>query len=392
MTEAPTTQLRSITLKTLPSPQRSIEGHYSVTDHLQEGTIDAEIYRDAIVEINDDSRPRADFASEQGVWKGRFGRVRSHLRPPTDPFIDTVSSVGDLPNGFSRLAAFQAVDTNFSLYRGFAYLNSRLLLDLQKELTQLEQELEEIDSDDFEDNPDRLRSSDIDMDITAQEGDLVEHGIHLPSTSADILAYHLEDELLIKASTIRALQKPSDQMYTKMRRFQHNTRPLIGSEMDSIRCREDIITLRSGRALASFDSMIERSIEPTVIRIHRILQKIFHMNAPPSLRLLRTPALRRFAEGGFVYFYSSSRIDEIARAIVSVVVLALLVVPIVAIYRLIHPYNRTSVLESLLVLTAFALVFAATISTDTMGTRCEIFTSSDAYCALLLVLISVSSK
>ncbi|KAH4332989.1 hypothetical protein HBH87_070910 [Parastagonospora nodorum] len=372
MTEAPTTQLRSITLKTLPSPQRSIEGHYSVTDHLQEGTIDAEIYRDAIVEINDDSRPRADFASEQGVWKGRFGRVRSHLRPPTDPFIDTVSSVGDLPNGFSRLAAFQAVDTNFSLDRGFAYLHSRLLLDLQKELTQLEQELEEIDSDDFEDNPDRLRSSDIDMDITAQEGDLVEHGIHLPSTSADILAYHLEDELLIKASTIRALQKPSDQMYTKMRRFQHNTRPLIGSEMDSIRCREDIITLRSGRALASFDSMIERSIEPT--------------------RLLRTPALRRFAEGGFVYFYSSSRIDEIARAIVSVVVLALLVVPIVAIYRLIHPYNRTSVLESLLVLTAFALVFAATISTDTMGTRCEIFTSSDAYCALLLVLISVSSK
>lgn len=70
----------------------------------------------------------------------------------------------------------------------------------------------------------------------------------------------------------------------------------------------------------------------------------------------------------------------------------LLVVPIVAIYRLTHPYNSTSVVKSLFVLTAFALVFAATMSTITMGTRYEIFAASAAYCALLLVLISGSNN
>lgn len=57
-----------------------------------------------------------------------------------------------------------------------------------------------------------------------------------------------------------------------MRRFQYNTRPLVDEEMDSIRYKDDIITLRSGRALASFDSMVERSIESMVMRIDRTLQ------------------------------------------------------------------------------------------------------------------------
>jgi hypothetical protein len=57
-----------------------------------------------------------------------------------------------------------------------------------------------------------------------------------------------------------------------------------------------------------------------------------------------------------------------------------------------HPYNDKSIIKSLCVLTAFALLFATIMSTITMGTRYEIFAASAAYCVLLLVFISGSSK
>ena len=74
------------------------------------------------------------------------------------------------PNGFPRLAAFQSSEANFSLYRSFSYLHSRVLLDLQDEITSLEKELDEIDWDDFDEEPDRLRSREIDVDAADSDG------------------------------------------------------------------------------------------------------------------------------------------------------------------------------------------------------------------------------
>lgn len=62
------------------------------------------------------------------------------------------------PNGFPRLATFQASDPNFGLYRSYSYLHSRILLDLQDEITELEKELDNCDWDDFEEDPNRPRT------------------------------------------------------------------------------------------------------------------------------------------------------------------------------------------------------------------------------------------
>jgi hypothetical protein len=67
------------------------------------------------------------------------------------------------PNGFPKLAAFQSSEANFSLYRSFSYLHSRILLDLQDEITSLEKELDELDLDDAEDEPNRLKSRELDV-------------------------------------------------------------------------------------------------------------------------------------------------------------------------------------------------------------------------------------
>lgn len=62
------------------------------------------------------------------------------------------------PNGFPRLATFQASDPNFGLYRSYSYLHSRILLDYQDEITELEKELDNCDWDDFDEDPERPKA------------------------------------------------------------------------------------------------------------------------------------------------------------------------------------------------------------------------------------------
>jgi hypothetical protein len=49
------------------------------------------------------------------------------------------------PNGYPRLAAILDSDQNFLLYRQFGYLQSRLLLYKQDELSELESKLDDLD-------------------------------------------------------------------------------------------------------------------------------------------------------------------------------------------------------------------------------------------------------
>jgi len=102
------------------------------------------------------------------------------------------------PNGFPKLAAFQSSEQNFSLYRAFSYLHSRILLDLQDEITSLEQELDEIDWDDHDEDRTRLMSRDFDKAQPDGEGaprsrrvvlreikaKLMEYGMHSYSSSS----------------------------------------------------------------------------------------------------------------------------------------------------------------------------------------------------------------
>ena len=160
------------------------------------------------------------------------------------------------PNGFPRLAAFQSSESNFSLYRSFTYLHSRILLDLQDEIAGLERELDEIDWDDFDEDPNRLRSRDFDK-ISA-ETDARSRTVILKEIRVKLMEY---DEVLIKARTLDSFQKPSDRNYRSVRRFHHNHKPLRDAETEPIRSKEDTVSLRnSGREGGGFDGGLEKTI------------------------------------------------------------------------------------------------------------------------------------
>ena len=76
-----------------------------------------------------------------------FGHVSRHPSGTT-PVDELV--VDSYPRGYPRMAACQACDANFSIYRKFGWLHNRVLLHLQAELAKLEFDLQMMDDNQAE--------------------------------------------------------------------------------------------------------------------------------------------------------------------------------------------------------------------------------------------------
>lgn len=163
----------------------------------------------------------------------------------------------EYPEGYPRLAAFQSSQPSFSIYRSFDYLHSRVILNLQAELRNLEQELEILDDEDStaEDlqQQTRLKSRGIDLLQANSERETL-----LSKISDKLLRY---DEILVKAREMNGFQRPSNRDYRSLRRWFWRKSPLVEAEGEFVKRREDLITLRQGREWAGFDGWIESSIK-----------------------------------------------------------------------------------------------------------------------------------
>ncbi|KAH7558292.1 hypothetical protein BM1_05564 [Bipolaris maydis] len=327
-------------------------------------------------------------------------RITVPFRSAPEPeYVAHISqlAVEETPNGFPRLAAFQASEPNFSLYRSFSYLHSRVLLDLQDQITCLEKELDEIDWEDHDEDADRLKSRDYDVQQPDGEGEPRTRRVILREIQSKLLEY---DEVLIKARTLESFQRPSDRNYRSVRRYCHNQKPLMDAEMDSIRTKEDIVSLHNGREWATFDG----GVETVIGQIDRLLQKVFRTESLPLQKYFRTPEAQEKTTNPYVSFYSSSRIDKLVNVLITVVIFCLLVVPVVTMYQLTSTaahepsptdknaaaavdINKRDTFNAVGVLMVFTLLFSAAMSLLTKAARHELFAASAAYCAILVVFI-----
>ena len=64
-----------------------------------------------------------------------------------------------------------------------------MLLDLQDEITSLERELDDIDADDFEDKPQRLRSREVDVGEAIREGSMRNRRVILREIREKLMEY-----------------------------------------------------------------------------------------------------------------------------------------------------------------------------------------------------------
>lgn len=304
----------------------------------------------------------------------------------------------DCPNGYPRLASFLASEPNFSLYRGFNYLHSRVLLELQDDIAALERELDEVDEVDNETAAGQKRLINRQFDIKRSRGD---DGFRprreiLAELRTKLLEY---DELLIKARDLQAFQKPSHRDYKSVRTWFWNLKPLVRKESNYIKKKEDIITLRSGREWSSFDGLVESTLRRFDCEALRVSHST---NVPPTKvhepwnyslispqRLFCTRELREKTDDRNMYYYSASRVEAFVGLIITSIIFVLLVLPVIVMYKLTSlGQGEHGTFKAIGVLVVFTLLFSAAMSMLTKARRHELFAAAAAYCAVLVVFIS----
>jgi len=280
----------------------------------------------------------------------------------------------DCPNGYPRLASFLASEPNFSLYRGFNYLHSRVLLELQDDIAALERELDEVDEVDNETAAGQKRLINRQFDIKRSRGD---DGFRprreiLAELRTKLLEY---DELLIKARDLQAFQRPSHRDYKSVRTWFWNLKPLVRKEANYIKKKEDIITLRSGREWSSFDGLVESTLR--------------RFDCEALRRLFCTRELREKTDDRNMYYYSASRVEAFVGLIITSIIFVLLVLPVIVMYKLTSlGQGEHGTFKAIGVLVVFTLLFSAAMSMLTKARRHELFAAAAAYCAVLVVFIS----
>ncbi|KAL9121411.1 MAG: hypothetical protein Q9187_002037 [Circinaria calcarea] len=106
-------------------------------------------------------------------------------------------------------------------------------------------------------------------------------------------------------------------------------------------------------------------------------------------KLFVAPELRDKTLDKNMHYYTRSRVDKLIGLIITTIVFVLLILPVVAMYQL-RAIKQTpqSTFSAVGVLIVFTLLFSATMSFVTKAQRHELFASSAAYCAVLVVFIS----
>ena len=99
--------------------------------------------------------------------------------------------------------------------------------------------------------------------------------------------------------------------------------------------------------------------------------------------------LREKTKDKDIYYYSSRRVELFVSLIITSVIFVLLILPVVAMYRLTSFGQGThGTFNAIGVLIVFTLLFSAAMSCLTKAKRHELFAAAAAYCAVLVVFIS----
>jgi len=326
-----------------------------------------------------------DDAASPSLWSRLTPWSNSKINEEDIRFDQAVSSIHtrvleDCPIGYPRLAAFLSSEVNFTAFRGFKYLHVRLLLEKQREVTLLEQELDHLDeADGFIDDSNkkgnrRLKNRSFDVRTPREDDDEARsRGEILSDIHKKLLEY---DEILLKARDTFGLQQPSERDYKSIRTWLCNKTPLVDAEVAFITEKEDIITLRSGREWSAFDGFIENALRRL---------DFFGWNK----KLFCTPELRAKTSDKHISYYSASRVESFVGAIITIFVMTLMVIPVWIMCHLTATGDGVvTEYKAVGVWLVFTLLFATILSLLTKARRHELFAASAAYAAVLVVFIT----
>lgn len=200
------------------------------------------------------------------------------------------------------------------------------------------------------------------------------------------------DEIMVKAREMNAFQRPSDRDYRSLRQWYYRRSPLVDRESKWIKLREDLVTLRQGREWAGFDGWIESWIKhlPFGLEVSMTTESLARTRALLifAQRYFTTEALTKKPDDDLMRYYDPARVEKLVGVFITLIIFILLIMPVVAMYKLTSIGNRDSTIDAVGLLVVFTLLFSAAMSLLTKAKRHELFAASAAYCAVLVVFIT----
>ncbi|KAL9089565.1 MAG: hypothetical protein Q9159_002443 [Coniocarpon cinnabarinum] len=228
------------------------------------------------------------------------------------------------------LAAFLSSSKEFLMFRNFSYLRTRLLLEQQDQLRQLEDSLLIADLEDSRGNEEaklrlRNRAEDISRETpeNRRRSKIFEEAYkkfrQYDCGDIAILDLLRTDKTLTALRNLRAYQQPSRRAYEGVRRWFAACKPLTLEEYEYIKWREELVSLRTGES-----ETFQGRVEAILIKFDcRLIRYLFTL-----------PGQRAKTTNDKVVYYASSRLWILVNVIIVFVLSTLLILPVVILYRI----------------------------------------------------------
>ncbi|KAL8809300.1 MAG: hypothetical protein Q9200_003534 [Gallowayella weberi] len=244
------------------------------------------------------------------------------------------------PEGFPRLACFLDSDDSFMLFKRFGIVFSRLLLNKQDEIRQMEAELLGMDKTDEKYGGELYLQSP--YEDTQRDANTIPRYWSqtrpqlLQKLETKILEY---SELLLKAHQLKSLEKPSARDYRSVLHYMEND----GGQIPP--------------------SPPPPQPIPTTAKGHLA-------NSP------RKKETNARTENKAIHYYDRCRISKCVTFLITILILILLMIPIWLLYKssVNGTIGKTS--DTIVLILAFTLIFSAALSAFTKAKRHEIVAAS----------------
>ncbi|KAL8849436.1 MAG: hypothetical protein Q9221_005608 [Calogaya cf. arnoldii] len=296
-----------------------------------------------------------------------------------------IPKLEDYPKGFPRVSCFLDSDESFMLFRRFGIVFSRLLLNKQDEIRQMEDELQGMDRmDQFlattkgSGNENYLLSRD--EDVNREPSSIpacwsMTRPQLLEKLETKVLEY---SELLLKANQLKALDKPASRDYRSVLHYMENDGgQMFENEMSWIYDKEDLVSLRPGREHAWLDGMLERLLKYifcTPVRLH--FPRLLTPPPRPPKKADDVQETNARTENPAIHYYDRRRIAKCVTFLITILILILLMIPIWLLYK--SSVNGTigTTNDTIVMILSFTLIFSAALSVFTKAKRHEIVAAS----------------
>ncbi|KAF2174896.1 hypothetical protein K469DRAFT_704011 [Zopfia rhizophila CBS 207.26] len=305
--------------------------------------------------------------------KRLFRLIPSFRHDPEDTpdgrFNDlTYESVASYPLGYPSWAAYQNSEPTFRIYKRFGTLRNRVILYRQQELAKLEEKLNELDAEDDKHHNRRIRS------LRQDRADKESKRMELIDEIDSKLKHY--DDLLERELRSGLMQKPTKRNYRSLVNYLFNRAPVVRSEQLNILKHRDDFILLTGQS----ESPLERTLDTLICRVPiKWFRRLFSSEAQ----------LDKFdeAKDQHTILTSTEKIEQLARAIASLLAIFLIGVPLYVLAS-----TNFSDRTKLTVLMVALFLFPIAIQIAARPKNHELFAATAAYCAVLSTFLATSGN